>query len=1701
VPHSVDILTPGLTIQKTADMTSATLGSTVTYTVAVTNSGQTNQPAASFTDSLTGVLDDANYNPAATTVTGGGTTSYSGGVLGWSGSLAVGASATVTYTVTIKNPDPGDKSMPNTVVSTTSGNNCASGSPDARCTASVTVTNSTTLTFTKVAGVTTTVPGAAVSYTVTAVKSSATAVTSANFTDSLGGVLDDATYNSDAAVTGGGSITYASPKLSWTGTVPAGGTITLTYTVTVHAGVTGDQLLSGTVSSTSSPASDNCLAASTDPRCGVVVPVARLDLQQVATETTTTPGSLVHLTATYTNTGKVAYRGISIASPRADTSDDTVPTGDQTASSGVLVRTADAVTWTGDIPVGGTVTTTRSLIVKNPDTGNHVITAVTVSTIPGNNCASGSNDTRCSFSVPVLTPGLTITKTANTTFVVPGGTAGYTITVHNTGETNYVGASVADSLVGVLDDATYNTDAAASVGSVSYSSPTLTWTGDLAIGQTATITYTVTAHNPATADKTMVNPVVSSAVGSTCPPASGNAACRATVAVLTPGLTVTSSVDKATAVPGDVVTYTVVATNTGQIPLAAGVGAPLAGILDDATDNGDASVTSGPGTVSLAGQTLTYSGSLGTGAAATVTYSVRVNNPDAGDHRLSQVVTSSTAGSTCPVGTGDPRCATSVLVAGLRLVSSADVATAKPTDVVHYTATFTNTGQVAYVGVSINLVVTDDADDAAYNGDAATTSGSVRVDPAGPSVVWAGDIAVGATVSVTASTTVDNPDLGNRRMTTVVTTTAPASNCPAASSDPACTTVVTVLTPGLHITKATNTSTVTPGGAVSYTITIVNTGETVYTAARVTDKLGGFADDAIYAGDVAATRGSVVFADLQLVWTGDLGVGETAVITYTARVQDPDLGDKLIVNDVVSDELGSNCPTGGSDPLCSTLVTVLVPALAVAIAADRTTTTPGGVVGYTITIHNVGQTAYSSATVTAALAGVLDDATYDGDATASDGAAVYGDAAISWTGGLALDATAVVTYSVTVADPDGGNHALTTSVSSPQSGSTCTSASPCSNAVTGLVPGLSVSTTAGVSTATPGGRVTFTITVANTGQTAYTGIVVRTDLTGVVDDAVISMVSASSGVADYTAPNLTWTGSLGVGAAVTITYRGTVRSPDPGDKTMSTTVVAAYPGSTCKPASTNSACTAIVSVLIPQLTITKTASSPTTTPGSVVGYTIVLTNTGQTAYTSAVVDDSLTGVLPDAHYDANAAVVGGGTLTYTNSVLRWTGDLLTGASATITYSVTVDAPDTGDKRMTNSVSSSATGSTCPPGTGATACSTVVNVLVPALAVRKIADTSVVTAGGTVNYTITLTNTGQTAYEPATFTDPLTGVLDDATYGGNASTDVGTLAYGNNTLSWSGALPIGAVATITYSVTVGYPDTGDRVLTNTVVSASPGSNCRIGTDPLCRSAVTVLIPALAISKSADTTSIVAGGKVHYTIRATNTGQADYAAAQLTDPLAGLTDDAVVDATTTATSGTVGITGGVLSWTGALAMGTTVIITYSVTVPVVAVGGGDGVLTNRVFSTTVGASCAAGNTLPACATVTSIAPRSIGLSGLTSSFDLAGLPDTTVTANGAVTMTVTTNSTGGYQVGVQAESTTLVGATPGNTDTIPIAALLVRQSGTSLFEPMSATAPLVVHSQTRPSSPGGDAVSNDFRIQIPFVSTDTYSTTLDYIASAQ
>ena len=165
------------------------------------------------------------------------------------------------------------------------------------------------------------------------------------------------------------------------------------------------------------------------------------------------------------------------------------------------------------------MTITGSIIVANPwPAGGQVITLTGATTAPGSNCPTGSADPRCTTTVNVVIPGLTIVKTANVATTTPGSVVGYTVTITDSGQTTYSGAVVTDDLTGVLNDAVYNGDALATAGSVSYAAPVLTWTGSLAPGASATITYSVTVNNPDTGGKVLINTVASSAVGSTCPP-------------------------------------------------------------------------------------------------------------------------------------------------------------------------------------------------------------------------------------------------------------------------------------------------------------------------------------------------------------------------------------------------------------------------------------------------------------------------------------------------------------------------------------------------------------------------------------------------------------------------------------------------------------------------------------------------------------------------------------------------------------------------------------------------------------------------------------------------------------------------------------------------------------------------------------------------------------------------------------------------------------------------------------------------------------------------------------------------------------------------------------------------------------------------------------------------------------------------------
>ena len=707
----------------------------------------------------------------------------------------------------------------------------------------------------------------------------------------------------------------------------------------------------------------------------------------------------------------------------------------------------------------------------------------------------------------MLVPALTITKTANTTAAVPGATVTYTITVADTGQTPYTGATVTDSLDGVLGDAAYNNDAAASAGSVSYASPDLTWTGDLAVGGTVTITYSVTVRDPDTGGKLMVNFVTSTDPGSTCPFDSPNPGCTVSIPVLTPALTIVKTASAASATPGQQVTYTITVTDSGQTPYTAAVVTDdLTGILDDAAYGADAAATRGA--VSYASPVLTWTGNLTPGQAATITYTVTVDNPETGDNILTNAVTSAAPGSNCAAASTDPRCTSTVPVATLTIVNTANVGTTTPGGRIDYTITITNTGQTRYD----NAAVTDDLsgvtdDSVAFGDDGATTIGSISY--VSPNLTWTGDLEPGQSAIVTFSVTVNNPDTGDKTITSIVTSAAPGNTCPASGRAPACTSTVTVLIPALTITKTASTTTTTPGSTVGYTVTVTDTGPTPYTGATVTDHLAGVLSDAAYNNDAAATSGTVGFTSPDLTWTGNLAPGDAATITYTVTVDNPDTGDKILVNSVSSDAVGSTCPPGNANSACTATVTDLIPALTITKTASTAGATPGSTVGYTITVTDTGQTPYTAATATDDLSGVLGDAAYNHDAAATRGSVSFASPNLTWTGDLTPGQAATITYTVTVNNPDTGPGTLSNTVTSAAPGSTCPAASPgpdCAVTVA-VVAGpltITVPATASLGSAPPGGtlgsglgtvQVTddrgfgadWTATVASTGFATGTG--------------------------------------------------------------------------------------------------------------------------------------------------------------------------------------------------------------------------------------------------------------------------------------------------------------------------------------------------------------------------------------------------------------------------------------------------------------------------------------------------------------------------------------------------------------------------------------------------------------------------------------
>jgi len=860
-------------------------------------------------------------------------------------------------------------------------------------------------------------------------------------------------------------------------------------------------------------------------------------------------------------------------------------------------------------------------------------------------------------------------------------------------------------------------------------------------------------------------------------------------------------------------------------------------------------------------------------------------------------------------------------VADLAITKTDGVTTATPGGSVTYTITASNAGpsndSSATVADTFPAILTCTWTCVGAGGGTCTASGSGNINdtvnlPAGGSVTYTVTCAINASATGTLSNTAT--------VTNGATSDSNAANNSATDTD--------TLTPqaDLAITKTDGVTTATPGGSVTYTITASNAGPSNAPGATVADTFpasltctwtcvgaGGGTCTASGSGNVNDTvnlpaGGSVTYTascNISAAATGTLS--NTATVAAPAGVTDPTPGNNSATD---SDTLSPSAD------------------LSITKTDGVTTATPGGSVTYTITASNAGPSNATGATVADTFPASL-TCTWTCVGAGGGTCTASGSGNINGTVNLPAGGSVTYTASCTISAAATGTLSNTATVTAPGG---VTDPTPGNNSATdsdtlAASADLAITKTDGVTTATAGGSVTYTITASNAGPSNATGATVADTFPASLT-CTWTCVGAGGGTCTASGSgNIGDTVNLPAGGSVTYTASCTISAAATG--TLSNTATVSAPAGVTDPTpGNNSATDSDTLAASADLAITKTDGVTTATAGGSVTYTITASNAGPSNATGATVADTFPASLTCTWTCVGA---GGGTCTASGSGnVNDTVNLPSGGSVTYTASCTISAAATGTLSNTATVTAPAGVTDPTPGNNSATDSDTLAASAD-LGVTKTDGVTTATAGGSVTYTITASNSGPSNATGATVADTfpasLTCTWTCVGAGGGTCT-----ASGSGNIGDTVNLPSGGSVTYTASCTISAAATGTLSNTATVTAPAgvtdptPGNNSATDSDTL-----TAPVGATLSGTKTAAGSFVSGSTVTYTVVLTNSGpgtQGDNPGNEFTDVLpAGLT---LVSAT--ATSGTAVATVGTntVTWNGSLAAGASVTITITATI---------------------------------------------------------------------------------------------------------------------------------------------------------------------------
>ena len=1048
-------------------------------------------------------------------------------------------------------------------------------------------------------------------------------------------------------------------------------------------------------------------------------------------------------------------------------------------------------------------------------------------------------------------PGLTIAKTANpTTITKVGQPVTYTFTVGNAGKVSLNNVTV--------DDTQTAPSAAASLGPIgctTLSSPAGTCSGSvvptLAAGQTATFTAPYVATQADVDHGSINDSAVADAVtnpGGT--PVTSTPSTAVVTATQTPGIGIVKSASPTTITQaGQTVTYTYVATNTGNVTLT-GVG------VADTQSAPAGALATAPACQSLADPAGGCSGAtttLAPGQAATFTATYVATQADV-DHGMinDSAVAKGTpptppGGQTPPSITSTPSptvvtATQSPSISIVKSVSSPAGPVSKVGDSITYSFAVTNTGNVTLTSVGVN-----DTQIAPAGALASGPTCRSLATPAGACSGATATLAPGQVATFTATYTVTQADLDNGSVNDSATASGtPPSGTPVTST-PSTTSVPVAQSPSISIVKSAAPGTVhAAGDVISYSFAVTNTGNVTLHGITVADtqlppaSQGGLSAVSCLAATLAA------------------GASTTCTGTYTVTQADIDHGK---VDDTAT---ATGTPPSGplvtSPPSAASVTAAAAPGVSVvksASASDVAHLLAGQAITYTFVVTNTGNVTLAPVTVT--------DTGFTGTGTLSAVSCPPGGTGTIASLAPGAQAICTATYTVTTADVDAGHLADTGVVTgTPPSGPPVTAHSPL-DLPQAQSPAITVVKSAAPAQVHQAGDViTYSYLVTNTGNTTLTSV------------AVTDAQAAPAGPLDgpVSCPDTT----LAPGQFTTCTGSYTVIQADIDHGKVDDTATATGTPPSGPPVTSPPSAVSVPAPTAAALSVVKSApSADVRAAGDVIGYQFLVTNTGNTTLTSVTVTD------------VQAAPAGplDGPVTCPVTTLT------PGQSVTCTAAYTVTQADIDNGSVDDTATATGTPPSGPPATSPPSTASVPAPQAPAIAIVKSATPGQVhQAGDVVTYRFTVTNTGNTTLTSVTVSDAQAapaGPLD-----GPVTCPVTTLTPEES-----------VTCAAAYTVTQADIDHG-KVDDTATATGTPPSGPSATSEPVDVSVPAQPAPALSVVKSAAPAQVhKAGDVISYSFLVTNTGNVTMTSVAVTDaqaPPAGALDGPVTCPDTTLAPGT-------------------------------------------------------------------------------------------------------------------------------------------------------------------------------------------------------